>query len=76
MQVDYFFTFKDKIPVFLCSSIVYKNMCGGCSANYCGRTKSHFKVGMCKQIGVSPLAVKTVKVDKDSAIKEFLDISQ
>ena len=51
-------------------------MCGGCSANYCGRTKSHFKVGMCKQIGVSPLAVKTVKVDKDSAIKEFLDISQ
>ena len=29
-----FFTFKDKIPIFLRSGIVYKFKCGGCNATY------------------------------------------
>ena len=32
-----FFTFKDKIPVFLRSGIFNKFKCGGCNATYCGK---------------------------------------
>ena len=65
-----FFTFKDKIPIFLRSGIVYKFKCGGCNANYYGKTKCHFKVRMCEHLGVSALTGKTVKGDNESAIKE------
>ena len=50
-----FFTFKDKIPVFLRSGIVYKFKCGGCNATYYGKTKRDFKVRMCEHLGVSAL---------------------
>ena len=50
-----FFTFKDKIPIFLRSGIVYKFKCGGCNATYYGKTKRHFKVRMCEHLGVSAL---------------------
>ena len=65
-----FFTFKDKIPVFLRSGIVYKFKCGGCNATYYGKTKHHFKIRMCEHLGVSALTGKRVKGDNDSAIKE------
>ena len=65
-----FFTFKDKIPIFLRSGIVYKFKCGGCNATYYGKTKRHFKVRMCEHLGVSALTGKRVKEDDDSAIKE------
>ena len=64
-----FFTFKDKIPVFLLSRIVYKFKSGGCNATYYGKTKRHFKVRMCEQLGVSALTGKRVKGDHYSAIK-------
>ena len=65
-----FFTFKDKIPVFLRSGIVYTFRCGGCNATYYGKTKRHFKITMCEPLGVSALTGKRVKGDNDSAIKE------
>ena len=65
-----FFTFKDKIPVFLHSGIVYKFKCGGCNGTYYGKTKRHFKIRMCEHLGVSALTGKRVKGDNDSAIKE------
>ena len=65
-----FFTFKDKIPIFLRSGIVYKFKCGGCNATYYGKTKCHFKVRICEHLGVSALTGKRVKGDNDSAIKE------
>ena len=65
-----FFIFKDKIPVFLHSGIVYKFKCGGCNATYYGKTKRHFKVRMCEHLGVSALTGKSVKRGNDSAIKE------
>ena len=65
-----FFTYKDKIPVFLRPDIVYKFKCDGCNATYYGRTKHHFKVRMCEQLEASVLTGKTVKGDNDSAIKE------
>ena len=65
-----FCTFKDKIPTFFRSGIVYKFKCCGCNATYFGRTKRHFKVRMCERFGVSALTKKQVKGDNYSAIKE------
>ena len=65
-----FFTFKDKIPVFLHSGIVYKCKCGGYNGTYYSKTKQHFKVRMCEHLGVSALTGKRVKGDNNSAIKE------
>ena len=69
-KVINFLTFKDKIPVFLRSGIVYKLKCGGCNATYYGKTKRHFKIRMCEHLGVSALTGKRVKGNNDSAIKE------
>ena len=65
-----FLTFKDKIPVFLRSGIVYKFKCGGCNATYYGKTKRHFKARMCEHFGVSALTGKRVTEGNDSPIKE------
>ena len=65
-----FFKFKDKIPIFLSSGIVYKFKCGSFSATYYGKTKRLFKVRMCEHLGVSALTGKRVKWDNYSAIKE------
>ena len=65
-----FFTFKDKIPVFLSSGIVYKFKCGGCNATYYGKTKHHFKVRRCEHLGLSALTGKRVKGNSDFAVKE------
>ena len=71
-KISNFFTFKDKIPSFLSSGIVYKFQCGSCNATYYGKTKCHFKVRMCEHLGISALAEKRIKGDDDSAITECL----
>ena len=71
-KISNFFTFKDKIPSFLRSGIVYKFQCGSCNATYYGKTKHHFKVRMCENLRISALTGKGVKGDDDSAIKEHL----
>ena len=40
-----FFRFKDKIPLCLCSNIVYKFACGRCNATYYSKTWRQFRVG-------------------------------
>ena len=64
------FTFKDIIPVFLRSGIVYKFKFGCFNATYYGKTMGHFKFRMSEHLGVSALTGKRVKGDNDSAIKE------
>ena len=71
-KISNFYTFKDKIPSFLRSGILYKFQCGSCNATYYGKTKRHFKVRMCEHLGISALTGKRVKGDDDSAIKEHL----
>ena len=58
--------------MFLCSGIVYKFQCGSCKATFHGKTKRHFKVRMCKHLGISALTGKRVIGDDDSTIKEHL----
>ena len=71
-KISNFFTFKDKIPSFLRSGIVYKFQCRSCNATYYGKTKRHFTVRMCEHLGISVLTGKRVKGDDDSVIKEHL----
>ena len=71
-KINNFFTFKDKILLFLHSGIVYKFQCGGCNATYYGNAKCHFRVRMCEHLGTSALTGKSVKGDDDSAIRENL----
>ena len=71
-KINNFFTFKDKVPSFLRSSIVYNFECGGCNATYYVKTKRHFKVRMWEHLGISAPFGKRVKGDDDSAIKEHL----
>ena len=71
-KISNVFKFKDKIPLFLRSGIVYKFQCGSCNATYYGKTKRNFKVRMCEHLEISALTGKRVKGDEDSAIKEHL----
>ena len=48
-----FFTFSDKIPVFLYSDTVCKFKCGDWNATYYSKTKFHFKIKMGESLGVS-----------------------
>ena len=70
-KISNFFTFKDKIPSFLRSGIVYKFQCGSCNATYYGKTKRHFKVRMCEHLGISALTGKRVKGDDNSVVKNI-----
>ena len=63
------FQIKCKL-INLRSGIVNKFKRGGCDASYYGKTKRHFKVRMCKHLGVSALTGKRVKGDNHSAKKE------
>ena len=65
-----FFTFRDRILVFIPSDIAFKFKSGGCNATYYGITMLYFKVRMCEQLGVSAVTGKIVKGDNNSAIKE------
>ena len=69
-RISNFFVFKNRIPSFKRSVIVYKFQCGGCNATYYGKTKRHFKVRICEHLGIFALTGKRVKDDDDSAIKE------
>ena len=71
-KISNFFTFKGKIPLVLCSSVVYKFQCGSCNTTYYGKTKRHFKVRKCEHLGISALTGKRVKGDDDCLIKEHL----
>ena len=52
-NISNFFTFKDRIPLFVRSDIVYKFQCGGCYATYYDKTKGHFKVRMFEHLRIS-----------------------
>ena len=73
-QTKWLFTFKDKIPSFLCSAIVYKFQCGDCNAIYYGKTKRYFKVRMCKHLGIS--AFTTARKTKFAQSWNFMENSK
>ena len=49
----------------LLSGLVWKYKCGGCNATHYGKTKSHFKVRICKHLGISHLTEKKAMIDNN-----------
>ena len=67
-----FFRSKDKIPLCLCSNIVYKFTCGRCNATNYGETHHHFKVRVGEHTGISPLTKKRSTSKKSTAVKDHM----
>ena len=50
VRIKSFFTFKDKLPKMLLSTLFYQYKYCGCNATYYGNTKQHFKVPICERL--------------------------
>ena len=66
------FQFKDCLPFYLVSGVVYKYTCGRCNSSYYGETDRHLKVKSGEHIGISRLTFRKVKPSKESAIRDHL----
>ena len=64
-----FFPFKDKVPKYLRSSVVYLFKCRCCSASYLGQTTRHLHTKISEHLGISPI---TGKHSTNSAISSIL----
>ena len=64
------FTFKDKIPQYLTSNIVYKYKCSGCNSTYIGETTRHVKKRFSEHMGISALTGKRMATPVHTAISE------
>ena len=64
------FNFKDKIPSYLTSGVVYKFTCGRCNSTYIGKTKRHTKKRFAEHRGLSALTGKALKGQASTAVSE------
>ena len=67
-----FFQYKDKMPYYLCSNVVYKLLCGTCNATYYGETCRHLSVRVSEHSGVSPLTGEKSKSKESTAVKNHM----
>ena len=54
-RISSFFPFKDKVPKFLKSGVVYLFKCRCCSASYVGQTTRHLHTRVSEHLGISPV---------------------
>ena len=67
------FSFKDRIPAYIRSGVVYQYTCASCKAVYIGETTNcHTKTRLCEHMGISALTGKQSKTKKDSHIRDHL----
>ena len=52
-NIGSFFKYKEQIPKFLCSNIIYKYTCSECNSDYIGKTSRQFKVRVFEHKGFS-----------------------
>ena len=64
------FSFKDKIPSYFQSNVVYKYKCGRCNSTYVGETVRHAKSRFCEHMGVSHLTGKQMARIVPSAVNQ------
>ena len=57
-RISSFFPFKDKVPKFLRSSVVYLFKCRCCSASYVSQTTRHLHTRVSEHLGISPITGK------------------
>ena len=69
------FKFKDSIPLYLRSHLIYKFQCSNCNITYYGETEHHLKVRAGEHISTSPLMGKRVHNNRKSSIKDHCLLS-
>ena len=57
-RISSFFPFKDKVPKYLRSSVVYLFKCRCCSASYVGQTTRHLHTKISEHLGISSITGK------------------
>ena len=62
------FRFKDQIPSYLHSRVVYHYKCSGCNSTYIGKTRRHTKTRFAEHLGISPLTGKRITVHNETHI--------
>jgi hypothetical protein len=66
------FNFKDKLPPYLVSGVVYKYTCSRCKSTYIGKTKRHTHHRFCEHAGRSPLTGKQVKGQNSTTVRDHM----
>ena len=64
--------FKESIPKYLRSHLIYKFLCSCCNAIYYGDTERHLFAQASEHLGITPLTQKRVKNPKTSAIMDHI----
>ena len=66
------FRFKDRIPSYLSSGIVYKFTCGRCKSTYIGESIRHAKRRYSEHMGVSALSGKPLKGQNSTTVRDHV----
>ena len=69
LKILSFVSHKDKIPLELCSSVVYKYTCDCCKAIYIGSTLRQFAARRAEHLGVSSRTAKPTTTPPHSNIR-------
>ena len=67
-----YFRFKDSVPETLRSDLIYKFLCGSCTASCIGKTYRHFEVRVSEHQGVSPRTGKPVKGTLSTSVRDHM----
>ena len=68
------FSFKDKIPSYLSSGIIYKYKCGRCNSTYIGESTRHTKRRFCEHMGISALTGKVLKGQNSTTVLDHIKL--
>ena len=66
------FSFKDKLPSYLVSGVIYKYTCSSCNATYIGETKRHTHHRFSEHAGRSPLSGKVIKGQQSTTVRDHM----
>ena len=72
-RISHLLRFKDTVPSFLESHIIYHFKCPSCNAGYVGETRAHFKTRSCQHLRISPWTNKPVKGGVPTSISAHMD---
>ena len=74
LTIQKFLSFKDKLPISLVSSVIYKYSCGQCFATYICETRKRLKVRVSQHKGISFRTGNMLNsVEKSEILDHFLD---
>ena len=67
-----YFRFKDSVHETLRSNLIYKFLCGSCTASCIGKTYRHFKVRVSEHQGVPPRTGKPDKGTLSTSVRDHM----